>query len=105
MSVGNLLRQELTIYGKGSYDSYGRPSLGAGVDVWGRFQPKQKRQLMPDGDVLVIDALAYVPNDTTVKTDDRVSYDSTNYKVVGVYKTPDGKGNTKFIRLELVKFK
>lgn len=104
MSIGNLLNQTIVIYGKSSYDGYGRPSLGSGTNVNARFQPKQKRKLLPNGDVMTVDAMAYVPADTVVVTDDKVTYDSITYKVTDLYKTPDGKGNTHFIRLELKKW-
>ncbi len=104
MSVGNLLNQTITIYGKSTYDGYGRPTLGSGTDVRARFQPKQSRKLLPNGDVMTIDALAYVPADTTIATDDKITYDSQTYKVIDLYETPDGKGNVAFIRVQLAKW-
>jgi hypothetical protein len=104
MSIGNLLQQTITIYSKTSYGSDGRPAVGTGTEVSARFQPKQVRKPLPNGDVLVVDAIAYVPADTTIATDAKVTYDSVTYRVLNVYKTPDGKGNTKFIRLELAKW-
>lgn len=104
MSVGNLLNQSILIYNKASYDAYGRRSVSDGTTVNARFQAKQTRKLMPNGDVLAVDAIAYVPASTTVSTDDKVTYDSVDYKVLNLYKTPNGKGNTHFIKLELVKW-
>ena len=104
MSIGNLLSQTITIYNKSSYDEFGRLVLGAGIDINARVQPKSTRRLLPNGDVLTIDALTYVPADTTVNTDDKIVYGNDTYKVYGKYPTPDGKGNTAFIRLELLKW-
>lgn len=104
MSVGNLLNQTISIYNKSSYDEYGRLTVGSATSVKARFQPQTKRILAPNGDVLTISAIAYVPSDTTVNTDDKIVYDSNTYKVITKYPTPNGKGNTHFIKLELIKW-
>lgn len=104
MTVGSLLNQTITIYNKSSYDEFGRLVLGSGIDVNARFQPETKRKLLPNGDILTIDAIAYVPSDTTVETDDKVVYGGNTFKTISKYPTPDGKGNTYFIKLELSKW-
>lgn len=104
MSVNALLNQAIRLYSKTSYDSYGRVVNSGYETVQARFQPQTKTRLMPNNSVIVIDAIAYVPSDTTVAIDDRVSYGGQNYKVIGTYPTPDGQGKTSHIKLELVKW-
>ena len=104
MSLASLLNQLITIYNQSSYDAYGRTSVGSGTTAKARFQAQKKRIILGNGDVATIDAVAYVPSDTTVDEDDRVNYDSNDYKVLSAYPTPDGKGDTRFIKLELIKW-
>lgn len=104
MSLNNLLNQSVTLYNQSSYDEYGRVDTGSGITVQARVQPKQTRRLLANGDVLVVDAIAYVPADTSVSTDDRIDHGGISYKVLNKYPTPDGKGDTHFIKLELLKW-
>ena len=48
---------------------------------------------------------SYVPSDTTVAIDDKVTYSDTDYKVFGIYTAIDGVGDTNHLKLELVKWK
>ena len=104
MGLIGLLNQTLTIYAKSSYNSEGREVVGSGNTVKARFQQTTKRKLMPNGSLLTIDAIAYVAGDTSINTDDKVSFGGVNYKVFGKYAAVDGPGNTQHIKLELVKW-
>lgn len=104
MSLKSLFRQTITIYAKSGYDSQGRESVGAGTTAKARFQATSKTRLLPNGSIKNIDGIAYVGSDVTVNIDDKVTYDSENYKVLGKYKVPDGQGNTNHIKLELIKW-
>lgn len=102
--IAGLFNQTITVYSKSGYDAYGRETVGAGTDVQCRFQRSTKRRLMPNGSLAVIDAVCYVPADTTVATDDRVTYDSTDYKVYIIDDAVGGNGDTHHIKLELIKW-
>lgn len=104
MSIDSLLNQSITLYSKASYDGYGRATFGSGVNQIARIQPKQKRVLVEKGDVVTIEAIAYLRKNVIIAEDDKVTYDGKDYRVFAVYKTPDGKGKTSFIRVELVKW-
>jgi hypothetical protein len=78
--------------------------VGAGSTVKSRFQQTTKQKLMPNGSLMTIDAIAYVPGDTIVSTDDKVSYGGVYYKVFGKYVAVDGVGNANHIKLELTKW-
>lgn len=104
MSLNGLLNQTITIYSKSGYDAYGRPSVGSGSDVEARFQPKSIRKIQPNGDVLAIDAIAYVNANADVVTDDKISFNSQNYRVLNVYPVPDKFGNVHHHKLELLKW-
>jgi len=104
MSILGLLNQEITLTSKSGYGRKGRPTFSGAVAVKSRFEAKTKRILQPDGSVLSIDAIVIVPKGTTVVTDDKVTYDSNDYKVVDVFKVPDGTGNTNHKELRLVKW-
>lgn len=101
MSIKSLLRQTLTIYTQTSYNAEGREVVGAGTDYDCRFQAASKEKLMPGGSKASLDAIAYVLPTTTVSEDDHVTYDGVRYKIIGIYETPGGDGQTKFKKLEL----
>ena len=101
MSVIGLFNQTILIYGKTSYNSQGREVLGSGVSVRARLQPKRKSIFLPNQEVIALAAIAYVPADTTVNIDDRVTYAGVNYKVFSKYPVPGGTGNIDHIKLEL----
>lgn len=105
MSLLGLLNQTINIYTKSSYNAYGREVVGTATEIHARVQAVTKQRLLPNGSIINILALAYVPSDTTVNIDDKVSYGGVDYKVFGKYATPDGTGTTSFIKLELVKWK
>lgn len=109
MSLLGLLNQTITIYPVSSRSGDGREVFGTGVSVKARFQIPKRRNTMPrniDGKstLIEIDAVAYVPSDTTVETDNKVTYESIDYKVVTKYAVPGMTGTTHHIRLELKKW-
>lgn len=104
MSAESLMRQTATHYAKTSYDGYGNQVLSSGSDIECRFQPKTKRKLLDNGDVVTIVATCYVPKSTTISSGDKVTYSGANYQVLDVYPTPNGEGQTEFIRVDLVKW-
>lgn len=105
MSFIGLLNQSLTIYNKSSYNEQGREVVGSGTTVYGRVQQTTKRKLEATGNLITIDAIAYVPSTTTVNTDDRIDFSGQKYKVYGKYSAIDGQGNTHHIKLELIKWR
>jgi hypothetical protein len=104
MSLKGLFRQTLTLYNQSSYDEYGNEVVGNGTTLRGRFQATTKQKLLPNGTLKNILAIAYVPSDTDVEIDDKITYDSVNYKVFGRYEAIDGNGKINHIKLELVKW-
>lgn len=104
MSIGGLLNQEITIAPKSGYNAYGRETVGVAVTVAARFQLKTKQKLLPNGSVVTIEAIAYIPADTTIAIDDKVTHQAVNYKVEGIYGAVDGAGSTNHIKLELSKW-
>lgn len=105
MSLASLFNQSVTLYNRSSYNSEGTEVLGATSTIKARVQEVSKRKLMPNGSVLIIDALCYVSPSVTVNTDDKLAYNSTNYKVIGKSVAVDGQGNVNHYKLELVKWR
>lgn len=104
MSFLGLLNQTLTVYNKTSYNEMGREVVGSGTSVSARVQQTTKRTLLPNGNLQVIDIVAYVPSDTTIATDDRVDYSGNKFKVFNKYEAVDS-GAVHHIKLELIKWK
>ena len=105
MGIAGFFNQTLTIYAKSSYNTYGREVVGTGVDVSGRVQETTKRKMLPNGSMITIDAIAYVPANTTVNVDDRVDVGTNKYKVIDKYGAVDGTGTTHHIKLNLIKWR
>lgn len=103
MSVAGMLNQTIYIRNASGFDSYGRRTTGSQTTVKARVQMNTKRKLLPNNDVIVVDAVAYVPADTTVSDNDRITYASSEYKVFAKYPVPGMDGRTHHIKLELVK--
>ena len=55
--------------------------------------------------MITIVATVYVPSDTVVVIDDKVTFGGTDYKVYGIYTAVDGVGKTSHLKLELTKWK
>lgn len=105
MAISGFFNQTLSFYSKSSYNSYGRVVVGSAVEVSGRVQETSKRILLPNGSMITIDAIAYIPADTSVELDDRVDVGDTKYKVVDKYVALDGRGHSHHIKLNLIKWR
>ncbi len=55
--------------------------------------------------MITIEATVYVPSDTVVVIDDKVTYGGIDYKVYGIYTAVDGAGRTNHLKLDLTKWK
>lgn len=107
MSLTGLMNQTITLYAKTGLDKYGRESYSTSSTVKCRFQRKSSTRMVPTGataEVKVIEAIVYLPADTTINIGDKVTYESVNYKVFGRYDAVDGSGGTNHIKVELTKW-
>lgn len=104
MSLAGLLNQTISLYGKSGYNEQGRETVGALTSVFARVQVTSKRRLLPNGSIVTIDAIAYLPASTSINTDDKVTYSGNDYKVFAKYTAVDGEGQTNHIKVELVKW-
>lgn len=105
MSVNGLLNQAITLATKSGYDRYGRETVSTSTTVKARFQRKNIHKHLANGSIITVEAVAYVPADTTIAIDDKVTYGGVDYKVYGIYTAVDGTGNTNHLSLELIKWK
>lgn len=105
MGINSMLNQQITIASKTGYNAYGRETVTGATIVQARFQKSSKQRLLPNGTLLTIEAIVYVPSDTVVVIDDKVTYGGIDYKVYGIYTAIDGTGNTNHLKLELCKWK
>jgi len=104
MSILGLLNQTVTISPQSSRGADGETVFGDAVSVKSRFEAVTKRILLPDSQVLTIDAFVVVGPTITVSTGDKVTYDSNDYKVVDVFEVPGGSGSVEQKELRLVKW-
>lgn len=105
MSINGLLNQTIGLYSKASYDEYGREVVGGILNVRARFQRQTKQRLLPNGSLILIEGIVYVPAGTTVAVDDKITFESVDYKVYGINKAINGTGGVNHIKLEVTKWK
>jgi hypothetical protein len=105
MSLTDLFNQTITIASKTGYNEYGRETTSGATAIQSRFQKTNKQRLLPNGSMITIVATVYVPSDTVVVVDDKVTYGGNTYKVYGIYTAVDGTGATNHLKLELTKWK
>jgi hypothetical protein len=104
MSLAGLFNQTIVIYDKSNYDKHGREVLGAGIEVDCRVQRLTDQRLLPNGQLIQLLAVVYLPADTDIDVDDKVTYDSVDYKVYSKSYAVDGQGDTNHIKVELTKW-
>jgi len=104
MSIKTLLNQSITLYSRQGYSSSGDEQFSSGSTVRARIVENNTRHLAPDGSLITIDAVAYLGPGVSVSTDDKVNYNSTDYKVSGIYVARGKKGEIHHQKLELIKW-
>lgn len=104
MAVNDFFNQTITLYNKSSYDKFGKLVVGAGSSVSCRVQEGTKNVMRADGQVINILATVYMGPSETISVNDKVTYNSTDYKVYRKYVTVDGKGDANHIKIELIKW-
>lgn len=102
MNPNSLFNQTASIRNKSSFDSYGRPVVGAATVVSARVQLQNKTRYLGNGESIVILAVAYVPGDTEVSVKDTFSYSGVDYTVLSRSEQIDGQGNVNHIKIELI---
>lgn len=104
MAVTDFFNQTITLYNRTSYNKYGKLVVGSGTSVSCRVQEGTKNIVTPDGQNITILAVVYVSPSTTVSVNDKVAYNSVDYKVYRKYVTVDGSGTANHIKIELIKW-
>jgi hypothetical protein len=90
----------LTIYNETTKDEYGRESWGAGVAVNGRFVESSHTLRNAKGEVITADALAHLPDDTTINIGSKVVFNGSNYRVIKI-DSPKDISSVRFLKVYL----
>ena len=104
MSIDHLLNQEVTLYTKSGYGADGKPSHSTETTIDSRFEKITKRILLPNGQLLTIAAVVMVGSDVSINTDDKITYNSIDYKVVDIEIAVDDLGQTSHKELRVIKW-
>lgn len=104
MSLTGLLNQTVSLYTRTSYDRYGREVVGSSVDYYGRVQEVSKSKLLPNGQTIIISLIVYIKPTVSININDKITYNSVNYKVFSVTKPVDGSGVLHHIKLECTRW-
>lgn len=104
MSLGGLLNQSISWYSRGSYSADGRPSFTTATTIMGRLEARAKRVLLPNGTVINVDAFLIVEPSHTIASDDKITFDSVDYRVLDIFKVPGGNGAVHHQEIRLAKW-
>jgi hypothetical protein len=104
MALSQYLNQTVTHYTRSGYDSYAREvDAGVGTGYSARVQLVTKRILLPNGEIMTIDALCFIAGEPGIEIDDRIDYKGVKYRVHGKKENVDGQGNVHHVTLQLAK--
>lgn len=104
MSLNGLLNQTITLYTKTSYNRYGREVVGTGTDYKARVQEVSQSKLLPNNQVVLVNLVVYLNPDVSVSINDKITYETVDYKVYSVSKPVDGGGNRHHVKCECTKW-
>ena len=104
MLPNGFFNQTITVASKTGNNRYARATFGTGADNNARFQIYNKTKLLPNGQVVMIEAIVYCKGTLDLSINDKVTYGSDNYKVYGKREAIDGEGNINHLKLELIKW-
>lgn len=100
----NLLNQTISHYPKSSYDVDGREVFGSVANYSARVQEQTKSKFLPNGQVVIIDAVVYLSGSPSISLNDKIIYGGVNYKVHSKSVAIDGQGFSHNTKLELTKW-
>lgn len=104
MSYVGFLNQTITIRGSSTTDEFGKQVFEASGTAKARFQQSNKTVLDSHGNVKSIDALIFVKAELAVDNDDKITYESVDYKVVGIKQRVGKNGVVHHQELEVVRW-
>lgn len=104
MSLTGLLNQTISLYSKSGYDRYGRETVGSSTDYYARAEQVSKSKLLPNGQMINVSLIVYIKPSVTININDKITYDSVDYKVFSVSKPVDGSGVLHHTKLECIKW-
>lgn len=104
MSLNGLLRQLVSIYNESSLDKHGRQTFGDATMEYARMQVGRKTRLLPNSEVMLIDAVCFLLPNTVATRGSKVNYDSVDYKVMEIAKVIGGTGTIHHMEAELQKW-
>lgn len=104
MSFPHLRNQQVTVYSKTGLDRYGRENVGSGVAYMVRHEDTTKSIFIRTGETIQILAVEYFPPNAVIEINDRVVYDSKNYKVWGKSIARGMNGRAHHIKVQLTQW-
>lgn len=105
MGIETYTSQTVQRYPRSGYDSQGKPSFGSASSVLCRFTESTERIKDAAGNEYIIDAKMWVDADQTMALEDKIVYNSINYKVVFVKENRELDGEIHHKRIHLQRTK
>ena len=98
------MRQSVTLYVTSGKTRYGKESYEAATTQLARVNEKSKVIFKPNGETITILANAYFNSTVTISIDDKVTYNSNDYKVFSKKIVRGQVGKAHHIKVELIKW-
>lgn len=105
MSLTSLMRQRVAVSNVSGFSEYGRETYGTPAYIFARVQLTTRQRWDPSGKPVTIAMVAYLPKDTVVAVQDKISYQGVAYRVFGLAEAIGGDGQVSHIKVECIKWK
>lgn len=105
MGVNSLFNQTIIHYPKARFNKDGREVVGDGTSYKARVQPVTKTRLTLTGTFLRVDLIVYVNRDFAGDINDKIRWDSRDYRIFTKSQAIGGSGSTHHIKLECIQWK
>lgn len=95
MSLYSLLRQTISIQNRsGARDKQGQPAFGSASSLRARVQKTHKTIATSERDRTPVHAIIFVGPETEPQIDAKITYETTEYRVLAVEAVPGRDGRT-----------
>lgn len=84
MSAANFLQHQITLTPRTGNTGAGDPSYGASSTVKAKFVTKSQLIVDQNGKEVTSDSHVFIPQATTVSPEDKVTYESVNYRILKI---------------------
>lgn len=102
--ITGLLNQSCSVSTVGAVDKFGKHTYAAAATYACRFQRTTRVIATKQNEVEPIDGIVFLDSDAVVAIDDKLTFNSIDYRVMRIEPMIDGRGNTRHYELLVQKW-